>query len=337
MSDGGSDLLIDLASQRLGGKVLAANDDFFASKENLVKDEDPVWNPDKFTSRGKWMDGWETRRRREPGHDWAVIALGVPGILQHVVVDTSHFTGNFPESASIEAIDLPDNPSVVELVRDPGRWVEVVARTLLRGDTRNELTVHHRSRVTHVRLVIYPDGGIARLRAKGDPVPPDGLLDGEREVDLALLQNGARAIDCSDRHYSSPNRMLVPGKAKGMWDGWETRRRRGAGNDWAVIRLAGRGEVSRLELDTTHFRGNAPGSVDVEAIDAPGARIGDLRFAQWSTLLSQTPVEPNSRHRWSDLAEAGPATHLRLNIHPDGGVARFRAHGRSDEPWISLA
>ena len=336
MTDSAPELLVDLASSRVGGKVLAANDEFFAPKENLIADGDPVWNPDKFTSRGKWMDGWETRRRREPGHDWAVIALGIPGIVRRIVVDTSHFTGNYPESASIEAIDLPGSPSMVELVRDPARWMEVVPRSPLRGDTINEFLVGHPERITHLRLVIYPDGGVARLRAFGDPVPPEGALGGEREVDLALLQNGARAIDCSDRHYSSPNRMLVPGKAKGMWDGWETRRRRGAGNDWAVVRLAGRGVVERIEVDTTHFKGNAPASVDVEAIDAATAGIGDLRFAAWSPLLGEQPVDPHSRHRWADLADTGPVTHLRLNIYPDGGVARFRAFGHSDSPWTSI-
>lgn len=330
-----TELLVDLAAARLGGKVLAANDDFFAPKENLIADADPAWDPDKYTSRGKWMDGWETRRRREPGHDWAIVALGIPGIVRHAVVDTAHFTGNFPEAASLEAISLGGDPSVVELVRDPSRWTQIVARTPLRGDARNDLLIPEPLEATHLRLVIYPDGGVARLRVLGDPVPPDGALDGQRDLDLALLHNGARAIDCSDRHYSSPNRMLVPGRARGMWDGWETRRRRGGGNDWAVVRLAGRGVIDRIEFDVTHFKGNAPGSADVEAIDAPRASIGELRLAGWSQLLPEQPVTPDSRHKWTDLADVGPVTHLRLNIHPDGGVARFRAFGRSDHPWTS--
>ncbi|MEX0825566.1 MAG: allantoicase [Acidimicrobiia bacterium] len=335
MSDS-TELLVDLAAERLGGKVIAANDEFFAPKEGLIRDGDAVWDPDKYTSRGKWMDGWETRRRREPGHDWAIVAMGIPGIVRQVVVDTAHFTGNYPESASVEAIDLAGNPSVVELVRDPGRWSEIVRRTPLRGDTTNEFAASPPLRITHLRLVIYPDGGVARLRVLGDPVPPQGVLEGDRELDLALLHHGARAIDCSDRHYSSPNRMLVPGRARGMWDGWETRRRRGAGNDWAVIRLAGRGVIDRIEFDTAHFKGNAPGSADVEAIDAPGASIGELRLAGWTQLVPESPVKPDSRHKWTKLADVGPVTHLRLNIHPDGGVARLRAFGRSDQPWTSI-
>lgn len=334
MTEQAIDLFVDLASERLGGKVLAANDEFFAPKENLIADGEPTWDPGKFTARGKWMDGWETRRRRTPGHDWAIIRLGVPGVIRRVVIDTSHFTGNFPESASLEVIDLPGVTDIVELVRDPGRWTELVPKRALRGDTRNEVDLATGVPATHVRLVIHPDGGVARLRMYGDPMPPAGLLDGTSEVDLVALHSGARAIDCSDRHYSSPNRMLVPGRAQGMWDGWETRRRRGPGNDWAVIRLAGRGTVSRIELDTTHFKGNAPGTWEVEGIDAPDAAIGELRLAAWTPLLEATPVTPDHRHRYDDL-DGGPFTHVRLNIHPDGGVARFRAWGRSSEPWIS--
>jgi allantoicase len=330
------DMLVDLASEGVGGSAVAANDEFFAPKENLIRDSDPVSKPDEYTHRGKWMDGWETRRRREPGHDWAIVKLGVRGIVRHVIIDTSHFTGNFPEASSVEAIDLPGKPTMVELARDATRWASLIDRSLLRGDSLNEFPVFEEMVSSHLRLVIFPDGGVARLRALGDPVPPDGLLDGEREVDLAALHSGARSIDCSNRHYSSPNRMLVPGRPKGMWDGWETKRRRGPGNDWAVIRLAGLGEIGRLEVDTTHFKGNAPGSTEVEAISAAGASLGDLRFAEWRTLLPEEPLKPDSRHRFNDLGDVGPVTHLRVNIHPDGGLARFRAYGTSETPWTSL-
>jgi allantoicase len=336
MNENPIELLVDLASERHGGKVLAANDEFFAPKDNLIADGPPVSDPTKFTSRGKWMDGWETRRRREPGHDWAILRLGFPGLIRTVVIDTAHFTGNYPESAAVEAIGLPGEPDLVELVRDPSRWTEIVPRRVLRGDTRLEIDLAAEAPFTHVRLVIHPDGGVARLRVLGDHVPPAGRLDGATEVDLAALHNGARAVDCSDHHYSSPNRMLTRGRAKGMWDGWETRRRRGPGHDWAVIRLAGRGSVSRVELDTTYFKGNAPGACDVEGIDAPGAPIGRLRLAEWTPLLTRSDVIPDHRHAFGDL-EGGPFTHLRLNVHPDGGVARFRAWGRSDEPWTSPA
>lgn len=325
-----TDLLIDLASDALGGRVLEANDDFFAPKENLVKASEPVWDADRYTDRGKWMDGWETRRRRTPGHDWAVVALGRPGIVRAVLIDTANFTGNYPEQASVEAIGLPGQPNIVELVRDRSRWTEIVPKSALQGDSKATFEVDHDELVTHVRLVIYPDGGVARLRVLGETVPAAHLLD-EETIDLARIENGARAIDCSDRHYSSPNNMLRSGDSKGMFDGWETKRRRGPGHDWSVIRLAGRSTVTSLVVDTTHFKGNAPGWVDVER----AVSHGTPNNAAWEPLLERTEVGPDRKHQF----DVGPAeaTHLRLNIHPDGGVARFRAHGKLHQPWTSTS
>lgn len=322
------DLLVDLAAARVGGRVLAANDEFFAPKESLVADADPVWDPHRYTDRGKWMDGWETRRRRTPGEDWAVVRLGLPGIVRTVVVDTAYFTGNYPESCTIQSGFFFDDPDGAAAER----FTTVVAASPLQGDRRNPITLPHPVPATHLRLVIHPDGGVARLRVLGDPVPPDGLLDGSL-VDLAALATGARAVDCSNRHYSSPNRMLLDGHPRGMWDGWETRRRRGPGHDWAMIRLAGRGTVERLEIDTTHFKGNAPGSAAVLAADAPGAEVP--AEGRWWPLLAEVPLQPD-RHHGFDLGDPRPATHLRLDIHPDGGVARFRAWGRSTVPWTSI-
>lgn len=322
------DLLVDLAAARVGGRVLAANDEFFAEKENLIADADPVWDPHRYTDRGKWMDGWETRRRREPGYDWAVLRLGIPGSVHRVVVDTAFFTGNYPESCSLEAARLGVDPDSAT------RWTEVVPSTPLEGNSRVAIGLERPTIATHLRFVIHPDGGVARLRVFGDPTPP--VLDGSL-IDLAALASGARAVDCSNRHYSSPNRMLVSGLAQGMWDGWETRRRRGPGNDWAVIRLAGRGTVERLEIDTTFFKGNAPGSCAVFAVDAPGVEIPDAAHPAWWPLLDRTPLTPDTLHRLDRLAASAPATHLRIDIHPDGGLARLRAWGRSTEPWTSPA
>ena len=322
------DLFVDLAAARVGGKVLAANDEFFAGKENLIADSEPVWDPTRFTDRGKWMDGWETRRRREPGHDWVIVRLGIPGIIRRIVVDTAHFTGNYPESCAMEVATVSGDPEASTI----DEWMEVVAVTKLQGSTQVDIALSLSAAATHVRFNIYPDGGVARLRVMGDPIPPTGLLNGST-VDLAALANGGRAVDCSNRHYSSPNRMLVDGPALGMWDGWETRRRRGPGNDWAVIRLAGRGTIEQLEVNTTHFKGNAPGSCAVFGVDAPGVEIPRPDDAGWRPLLAQTPLSPDTVHTFDSANE--PVTHLRLDIYPDGGVARFRAWGRSTEPWTS--
>jgi allantoicase len=297
--------LIDLALARFGGAVVAASDEFFAPAANLLKPEAPVFVAGKYTDRGKWMDGWETRRRRVPGHDWVVIRLGIPGVIRAVEVDTTHFRGNAPESVSIAAS------------ADGEEWVQIVPRTPVRPDSRNLLAVVDDRRWTHVRLDIHPDGGVARLRVYGVG-RPERI---ERELDLAAAANGATIDGASDEAFGSARAMLLPGDAEGMWDGWETRRRRGEGYDWAVVRLAVRGIIRRIVVDTSHFKGNAPADCRLE--------VRDGEFDTWNEILPWTPLEPDRRHEFAAAAERW-VTHARLSIRPDGGVARLRLHGSSD-------
>ncbi|HYN83476.1 MAG TPA: allantoicase [Gemmatimonadaceae bacterium] len=321
--------LPDLAAERLGGAVIAANDDFFAPKENLIKPAAPEWREGEYTDRGKWMDGWETRRRRAPGHDWAIIQLGVPGIVRGVVIDTSYFTGNYPEEASIDSAAVDGSPSGEHMMSEQIQWAPVLPKSRLKGNTLNYCPVEaNNRRVTHLRLNIFPDGGVARLRVHGEVVPDEEIFTALREIDLAALRNGGLVVACSDMHYGNPQNMLLPGKSTHMGDGWETKRRRGPGNDWAVVRLARRGIVERIELDTDHFKGNAPGSCMIECCDASITHgVFDSEHGEWSELLPQTPLEPNGQHHWEGIVPK-PATHVRLNIFPDGGVARLRLLGR---------
>jgi len=315
--------LVDLAAERLGGAVLAANDEFFAPKESLIKAEPPVFVPDRYTDRGKWMDGWETRRRRTPGHDWCILRLGLPGVLRRLVVDTRHFRGNFPESFALEASGVEGAPDVERLVSSATSWLEVVPRTPLAGDSENVFAVDCPWRFTHLRLDIFPDGGVARLRAWGEVVADwRGLAD---EVDLAALDHGAAIAGCSDAFFGTPHRLLLPGPALGMFDGWETRRRRGPGHDWVVVRLAAQGILRQVEVDTSHFKGNAPGSCSLEGRDAGGGDDGAGGEETWTEVLPPTALAPNAVHRFAaELRQRGPFTHARLNIFPDGGVARLR-------------
>jgi allantoicase len=248
--------------------------------------------------------------------------------LHQLVVDTSHVTTSLPAACSVEAIDLPGEPGIVELMRHRSLWREVVCRTSLRGSGRHDFPAD-REPATHVRLVIYPDGGVARLRALGDPLPPDGLAE-RGEVDLAALDNGGRVIATSDPQASSPNSMLRPGDARDHRDGWMTRRRREPGNEWAVIRLAARGTVDRIVVDTRPFPGDSPEEISVAAADLPGAAPGELRDAEWTVLLPRTDAEPGARSRFEHLEAPGPISHLRLELHPDGAVGRFRAFGRAE-------
>jgi allantoicase len=306
--------LVDLASERLGGAAVAANDEFFAPKENLVKVSKPVFLEGEYTDRGKWMDGWETRRRREPGHDWCVVRLGVPGEIKGVNVDTAFFRGNFPESCSIEAADSEDGP-----------WTEILPRSPLRGDTENLFPIESGRRFKHVKLNIYPDGGVARLRVYGRVVPDAERLSREKEIDLAALENGALVAASSDMFFGARHNLILPGPPRGMHDGWETRRRRGPGHDWAIVQLGLPGTIRSVEIDTTWFKGNAPGRCSVEVLEA-----GDpmSAAAEWREILPETPLRPDAVHRFEEeVRPAPPATHARLNIFPDGGVARLRLFG----------
>ena len=309
--------LPDLAGRRLGGSVIAANDELFAEKENLIAPSAPVFAAESFGPRGKIYDGWETRRRREPGHDHAIVRLGVPGIVHGVVVDTSFFRGNYPPQISVEAVHAVGYPSAAELA--DADWQVLVARADARGDAANHYPVGRRGRWTHVRLSIYPDGGVARLRVHGEPVPDPAFLSGT--VDLAALENGGRLIDCSDAFYSSAGNLIMPGRPASMADGWENARRRDGGFDYCTFALAAAGLVREVEIDTSYFVGNAPGWARLLA----GA-AADRQPGGWRELLPRTRLQPDTRHRFL-VADAEPVTHVRLEVFPDGGLARLRVLG----------
>ena len=317
--------LADLASARVGGRAIETNDDFFAPKSNLVKPGPAVFIPGKYTTRGKWMDGWESRRRRTPGHDWCIVRLGMRGRIRGADVDTSFFTGNFPAACSIDALDAPSGRLTAGAA-----WTPILAQTALNGDTHNYLTVEDDRPWTHVRLNIFPDGGVARLRVYGDVVVDWArVAPGNRAVDLAAIEHGGLVLAASDVHYGAKDNMLMPGRAKNMGDGWETKRRRGPGHDWAIVRLGAPGLLTKIEIDTNHFKGNYPDTASVEGCFAPGAAADALASGAWREILPQTKLKAHHRHLFSTaLAHRGPVTHLRLNIFPDGGVSRFRVHGR---------
>jgi allantoicase len=314
----------DLASRLLGSSVVAANDEFFAEKENLIKPEPPTHSAGDFGHKGKVYDGWETRRRREPGHDWAIVRLGRQGIVHGVVVDTAFFTGNYPPEISVEAACAEGYPSPAELA--DLHWHELTGRVAASGDTTNHYSVDDRHRWTHLRLSIYPDGGVARFRVHGEIVPDPAFLTGT--VDLAGLENGGRVTGCSNAFYSSPEHLIMPGLARVMSDGWENARRRDDAGDYVEFKLAAEGLIHYAEIDTSYFVGNAPGWVKLSAADGIGA--------PWADLLPPTRVQPDTRHRFLiDCVE--PATRVRLDVIPDGGLSRFRLYGSLTEPALAAA
>ena len=321
--------LVDLAAERLGGSVLAANDEFFAPKEALLRSAAPVWREGEYTEHGKWMDGWETRRRRSQGHDWCIVRLGLAGTIHGVVVDTSFFRGNYPESCALEATVVPGTPTTEDLLDEKKtRWRSILPQSPLKGDTRNEFGIHGMPRATHLRFSIHPDGGVARLRVYGEPSFEPGRVRAGSEMDLAAMENGGLVVSASDMFFGHRHNLVLPGRSTHMGDGWETKRRRGPGHDWIIVRLATRAALHRAEIDTDHFKGNAPASCMIETTDSPSeAKSVDAPSGKWQTLLRQSPLQPNSRHRFDELLHANPVTHARLSIYPDGGIARLRLFG----------
>jgi allantoicase len=327
--------LADLASERLGGQVLSANDDFFAPKENLLKESKPVFIEGKYTARGKWMDGWETRRRRTPGFDWCVVRLGLPGIIRGIVVDTSFFTGNFPERFSVEGCDLGAGPPFrkEQQLREGGNanWIELFPEVALKGDSQNLFAVANEQRFTHLRLRIYPDGGVARFRVHGEAVANQKRIS-RRTIDLVAVENGGVALTSSDEFYGAPRNLLMPYAAKNMGDGWETKRRRGPGHDWVILRLGIPGTIERIEVDTAHFKGNFPDSCSLERCSARNATTETLASNEeiWKQLLPKTKLKANAKHVFRGLRDQSVATHVRFHIYPDGGVSRLRLFGKAE-------
>jgi allantoicase len=320
--------LVDLASERLGGGVVAANDEFFGPKEALIRFTAPEWREGEYTDRGKWVDGWETRRRREPGDDWCIVRLGAPGFVRGVDVDTTHFTGNHPEAFTLAACDLPGVPGLDELQNC--RWLDLLPRTALSGNSHNLFAIDSMLRASHVRLRIFPDGGVARLRVHGIVAPDWPALRRRGEVDLAAIEHGGLVVACSDMFFGARQNLIMPGASRNMADGWETKRRRGPGHDWALIKLGTPGSVVRIEVDTRHFKGNAPGACALEGCitEAETAALVGASNVEWRELLSVAGLRPHARHIFEDeVRPIGNISHARFNIYPDGGVGRLRLFG----------
>lgn len=342
--------LVDLASRAVGGRVVAANDELFADRRNLIAPGPAAWDPTTFGPDGKVYDGWETRRRRGPlgalpgpdDFDHALVRLGAPGVVRRVVVDTAHFTGNYPATASVEALRVDGYPSLADLER--ATWTPLVPRSELAGGTANTFEVTDDGTWTHVRLRIYPDGGVARLRVLGEVRPDPRFLEGT--VDLVGVQHGGRVVGCSDRFYSSPSNLLRPGVAPTIGEGWETARRRRPGNEWVTFALGAAGTPRVLEVDTTHYVGNPPGAARLLGVDArtlgAGRAVGaggadgvgtGEDVTGWTELVPLTALLPDTVHRFrlrDVLTDVPTVTHVRLDIHPDGGVNRVRLTGEVD-------
>jgi allantoicase len=323
--------LTSLATERLGGKVLSCSDDFFAEKENLIKPGRGIFIADKYTDRGKWMDGWESRRKRGPGHDWCIVRLATTGKIKGVDIDTNHFLGNHPPFASIEACLAPVNASPSDLEKGTN-WIEILPKSTLAPGSQNFYEITHQGIFSHIRLNIYPDGGVARLNVYGEVYKDWSLIGENKETDLAAAINGARAVLCNDMFFSHMGNLIMPGRGINMGDGWETKRNRTPNNrDWVIVRLAHRGEVDYVVIDTAHFKGNYPDSCILEGCVWPVENENQPDWwdnVAWEVILPQSKLKADSEHTFKELSNKGPYTHVRLSIFPDGGISRLRVFGR---------
>ena len=317
---------VRLEQPRLGTQVVYATDDFFADKARLIDPAEPEFFPGKYDDHGQWMDGWESRRKREPGHDYCVVKFGIPGVVRGFDIDTSHFTGNFPPHASIDAcVSQGDNPG------NDANWQELLQKAELQGDSHNFLAVDDDAAYTHLRLNIFPDGGVARLRVFGEVRPDRNDIDDNEIIDLLALENGGRALLCNDEHYGSMHNLNVSGRGINMGDGWETARRRGPGNDWVILALGFPGIIEKVEIDTAHFKGNYPDRAAIQAALLTEVDLDRIeRLSEdWATLLPESKLDMDQQHYFTDkLMETGAVSHVRLSIFPDGGVSRLRLFGR---------
>ena len=318
--------LVNLASPRLGSRAVRCSDDSFAAMDRMLQDGPAVFEPGRYDTYGKYMDGWETRRRRQGGHDWCVVRLGARGTIRGVDLDTSHFTGNYPPAASLWASDAEAEPG-----DDVALWTEILPATSLGPSAQHYLEVGEPGPWRWLRLNIYPDGGIARLRVLGQPAP-DWSTAGDGPIELSALENGGRVIAYNDAHYGNVWALLSAGRGRDMGDGWETRRRREPGHDWLILALGAAGTIERVEVDTAHYKGNYPDRCSLQAsrvtFGTDRSLVTQAMF--WPALMSERPLGPDAIHVFEgkDLADLGPVTHVKLNIHPDGGVSRLRIMGR---------
>jgi len=325
---------VDLASERVGGETLSCSDDFFAEMENLIKPGRGIFIDDKFTDRGKWMDGWESRRsygrshRKESGRnfDWCIIRLGIKGVIRGFDIDTNYFRGNAPESVSVEACvsDIEPNTETI--------WETVLEQSSVDAHSQNIFKISNNKAYTHIRLNMYPDGGIARIRVYGEAeVNWNQFIDGEL-IDLAYIKNGGKALLVSDMFFSDKNNLIMPGRGKDMGDGWETKRRRDPGPDWSIVKLASQGSIEKVIIDTCHFKGNFPDTFLLEGMVSDSDDFSDSKQEdKWQPIIEQTKLYAHREHLFIKeivVNNKQNFTHVRLNIFPDGGISRMRIFGK---------
>ena len=318
--------LIDLAQPRLGSKVIYKTDDFFASANRIINPSPAVFKEGLFDRNGKWMDGWESRRKRNLGHDYLIIKLGKPGKISKVDVDTSHFNGNQPSMISLEACSSKSN------LYKNFKWKTLLGKKKIKANSHHFFNISSKSTVTHIKFNIFPDGGVARLRLFGK-ISKDTVNLKNKTTNLTSLLNGASVIACNNEHFGKAENILAPGKAKNMGDGWETRRRRDKGFDWLILNSIDGNKIDKIEISTHHFKGNYPSHCSLQAIYIPNNKTSSSiikNSKKWKILLDKVKLSANKTHIFKNrLMKNNKINYVKINIFPDGGISRFRMFGKA--------
>jgi allantoicase len=319
--------LIDLAQSRLGSEIVYKTDEFFGQAKRIINPWPPVFKEGVFDKHGKWMDGWETRRKRKKSHDYLILKLGKPGKIHKVDIDTSYFSGNQPSKVSLDACI-----SKKKLPNKNSKWIKILKKKPTKANSHHFFNIKNRSIFTHIKLNIYPDGGVARIRIYGSMQNKKKF--GKKIINLTSVLNGATPIACNNEHFGRAENILAPGTGKNMGDGWETRRSRGKNFDWLIIKCATVGKINKIQIDTHHFKGNYPDKCSLQAAYL-NAKISSKhivdRSKKWKLLLNKVKLHAHTRHTFQNkLMKNKKINYIRINIFPDGGISRIRALGSAE-------
>ena len=311
--------MINLADPRIGSKIIFKTDDFFAAAHRILKTDIPVFKDGLFDKHGKWMDGWETRRRRSEGYDYLVLKLGKPGKIFDIDIDTSHFNGNQPTHASLEGCFSRSKPN------KKTKWTRLLGKKKLGPNKNHNFKSQNKSTFNYIRLNIFPDGGVARLRLYGK-IEIDKKTINNKNINLTSVLNGASIVGCNNEHFGRAENIIAPGKGKNMGDGWETRRSRGKNFDWLIIKFGKPGLIKKLEIDTHHFKGNYPDSCSIQTAIINKDLSNNLivkNSKNWKFILNKSKLSAHKKHVFKKfLIKRNKENYLKINIYPDGEIGR---------------
>ena len=319
--------LIDLAQSRLGSKIVFKTNEFFAPAKRIINPWPPIFKEGVFDKHGKWMDGWETKRKRGKGYDYLILKLGRPGRISKIDIDTSYFSGNQPSKVSLHACF-----SKKKLPNKNSKWTTILKKKPTKANSHHFFNVTNKSIFTHIKLNIYPDGGVARIRIYGSIEILKNFTG--KVLNLTSVLHGATPIACNNEHFGRAENILAPGMGKNMGDGWETRRSRGKNFDWLIIKCATTGKINKIQIDTHHFKGNYPDKCSLQAAYL-NAKISSKtiidRSKKWKLLLNKVKLHAHKKHNFQNkLMKNKKVNYIRINIFPDGGISRIRAFGRAE-------